>query len=185
MTSTGVNRVPPGMPFGDLRITAATLPAASPAHPRLRDEVPPPLSVPALLPFPLRGSLLIKANGDGRARGITLLQTVMLRYLTSLPPGKVRFTIFDPVGLGENFAAFAHLADHDEKLITARIWTEAGHFEQRLAETSTTMAGRFPDVSENGQIVAALQHVEPGRSKGDCCTPNVPAFGPSQEQAPL
>ena len=43
----------------------------------------------------------------------------MLRFLTGLPPGKVRFTIIDPVGLGENFAAFMHLADYDEKLVTA------------------------------------------------------------------
>ena len=30
----------------------------------------------------------------------------MLRMITAMPPGKVRFTILDPVGLGENFASF-------------------------------------------------------------------------------
>ena len=60
------------------------------------------------------------------------MQAIMLRMLTSMPPGKVRFTIFDPVGLGENFSAFMHLADYDEQLVTSRIWTESRHIEQRL-----------------------------------------------------
>jgi hypothetical protein len=60
----------------------------------------------------------------------------MLRLLTSLPAGKVRFTIIDPVGLGENFAGFMHLADFDESLVASRIWTEPDHIEQRLADLS-------------------------------------------------
>ena len=63
----------------------------------------------------------------------------MLRFLTALPPGKVRFTIIDPVGLGENFAAFMHLADYDEPLVTSRIWTEPQHIEQRLADLTAHM----------------------------------------------
>ena len=63
----------------------------------------------------------------------------MLRFLTGLPPGKVRFTIIDPVGLGENFAAFMHLADYDEALVTSRIWTEPQHIEQRLADLTDHM----------------------------------------------
>ena len=37
----------------------------------------------------------------------------MFRILTSLPPGMVRFTIVDPIGIGRNFGAFMHLADFD------------------------------------------------------------------------
>ena len=48
----------------------------------------------------------------------------MTRLLTCLPPGRVRFTIIDPVGLGQNFAGFMHLADYDEALVGGRIWTE-------------------------------------------------------------
>ena len=64
---------------------------------------------------------------------------MMLRLLTSLPPGKVRFTIIDPVGLGQNFAAFMHLADYDERLVTSRIWTEPHQIEQRLADLTEHM----------------------------------------------
>ncbi len=63
----------------------------------------------------------------------------MLRYLTSVPAGKVRFTIIDPVGLGENFAAFMHLGDYHELLVTSRIWTEATHIEQRLTDLTEHM----------------------------------------------
>ena len=45
----------------------------------------------------------------------------MLRTLVALPPGKVRFTILDPVGLGRNFAAFMHLADY-----STRLWSRPG-----------------------------------------------------------
>ena len=76
------------------------------------------MKLPAFLPFPDRCSVVLKARDDGRAAAVAALQAMMLRFLTGLPPGKVRFTIIDPVGLGENFAAFMHLADYDEKLVT-------------------------------------------------------------------
>ena len=126
--------VPLAMPIGEMRVGFDIIPDGQPTHERLAELVPEPCSVPALLPFPRNGSLLLKARGDGRQHGISLLQAVMLRCLTAIPPAKVRFTILDPVGLGENFAAFTHLADHDEKLVTSRIWTETEHIEQRLTD---------------------------------------------------
>ena len=61
----------------------------------------------------------------------------MLRFLTSLPPGKVRFTIFDvPWPAGANFASFMHLTDIDEQMVTSRIWTEPAHIEKRLADVT-------------------------------------------------
>jgi DNA segregation ATPase FtsK/SpoIIIE, S-DNA-T family len=94
---------------------------------------------PALVPFPDRSLLLLRAEGEGRAKAVEALQAVMLRMLTAVPPGKVRFTILDPVGLGENFAAFMHLADYDEQLVASRIWTDAAHIEQRLADLTGHM----------------------------------------------
>ena len=51
----------------------------------------------------------------------------------------MRFTIIDPVGLGENFASFMHLADHDEQLVTSRIWTEPSQIERRLTDLTEHM----------------------------------------------
>jgi hypothetical protein len=63
----------------------------------------------------------------------------MLRLLTSVPAGRVHFTIIDPVGLGQNFAGFMHLADHDEALVGSRIWTEREHIERQLADLTEHM----------------------------------------------
>jgi energy-coupling factor transporter ATP-binding protein EcfA2 len=126
------------LPFGkvtvDLRQLAPDLDADKLAPLSMQ-----PLQVPAFLPFPRQGGLLMQAFGQGRTVAVHSLQALMLRCLTSLPPGKVRFTIFDPVGLGENFAAFMHLADHDEALVSSRIWTEPGHIEKQLADLTVHM----------------------------------------------
>ena len=133
--------VPQGVRFGDLTIDMTALPAGVPTDERLA----PPASLsglaPAFLPFPDRCSVVLKARDDGRAAAVSALQAMMLRFLTGLPPGKVRFTIIDPVGLGENFAAFMHLADFDEKLVTSQIWTEPRAIEARLTDLTDHIAG--------------------------------------------
>ena len=126
------------MRFGMFDVDLTHFPNGVPVDPRLK-SVPTHFQIPALLPFPIQGSVLIKAADAGKDEGITLLQSLMLRYLTSIPPGKVRFTIVDPVGLGENFAAFMHLGDYHELLVTNRIWTEAQHIEQRLTDLTEHM----------------------------------------------
>ncbi len=97
------------------------------------------LALPAVLSYPACPSLLLEAVDDGRDAATHAMQSVMLRLLTAFPPGKVRFTIIDPVGLGENFSAFMHLADYDERLVTNRIWTEATHIQQRLTDLTEHM----------------------------------------------
>ena len=95
--------------------------------------------LPAVLSFPDCPSLLLKACDDSRDTAIRTLQNTMLRYLTAMPPGKVRFTIIDPTSLGQNFSAFMHLADYDEKLVTNRIWTESSHINRRLMDLTQHM----------------------------------------------
>ncbi|HWA99376.1 MAG TPA: FtsK/SpoIIIE domain-containing protein, partial [Pirellulales bacterium] len=51
-----------------------------------------------------------------------------------------RFTIIDPVGLGQNFGGFMHLADYDELLVTHKIWTDPQQIEQKLADLTAHMA---------------------------------------------
>jgi hypothetical protein len=96
-------------------------------------------SLPAVLSYPDCPSLVLEAAGEGRDAAIGVMQNVMLRLLTTFPPGKVRFTIIDPVGLGQNFSAFMHLADYDEGLVTSRIWTVSAHIHQRLADLTEHM----------------------------------------------
>ncbi len=91
--------------------------------------------LPCLLDVKEHTGLLLQSTGAaGRVAATEWLQTAMLRLLTTLPPGRVRFMIIDPVGLGEGFSAFMHLADIDELLVTNRIWTEPNAIEERLAD---------------------------------------------------
>jgi DNA segregation ATPase FtsK/SpoIIIE, S-DNA-T family len=130
--------VPAAVRFGQITVQLAKIRGGIPDDPRLK----PPAAefmLPLLLPLPDHSLLLLKAGESGRVKAVSSLQACMLRLLTSLPPGKVRFTILDPVGLGENFSAFMHLADFDEQLVTSRIWTDSDHIEQRLADLTQHM----------------------------------------------
>lgn len=126
--------VPPTMRFGELVATLPAVPRDSrlPAPPR---EV----RLPALLPFPVSCATLLTAGGAGRAPAAQALLALATRFLTALPAGKARLTIIDPVGLGENFAALMHLADHDPLLVGARIWTEPAQIEKRLTDLTAHM----------------------------------------------
>jgi hypothetical protein len=104
-----------------------------------RLTLPPTFSLPALLAFPAQASLLIHTDHAGRMDAIRVLQMMMTRLLTSLPAGRVRFTIIDPVGLGENFAGFMHLTDYDEALVNGRIWTSQEQIDQKLANLAEHM----------------------------------------------
>ena len=69
--------------------------------------------------FPDSAALLLTAEGEGRDEAVAVVRDALFRLLTMMPAGKVRFTILDPVGLGQNFAAFMDLADHDEALVNS------------------------------------------------------------------
>lgn len=93
-------------------------------------------SLPLLLRFPKEGSLLIEADASQRGLAIGTLNHVVCRLLAHAPPGRIAFTVYDPVGLGQSFAGLTHLADEAEHLIHGRIWTQASQIEERLAELS-------------------------------------------------
>ena len=130
---------PPAIRFGEFTVRLDQVPGGLSADPQLAPLGPEVLGLPALVPFPQQGSLLIQAAGEGRQAAVQLLQSVMLRLLATIPPGKVRFTIIDPVGLGENFAAFMHLADFDEGWSPAASGPSRGISKQRLADLSEHM----------------------------------------------
>jgi DNA segregation ATPase FtsK/SpoIIIE, S-DNA-T family len=128
----------PMLRFGTLGFSLDMLPHGRSEHELLQRERN-DFTLPAVLSYPDCPSLLYLTDGPGRDLAVRSLQNVMLRLLTSLPPGKVRFTIIDPTGLGQNFSAFMHLADFDERLVANRIWTEAAHINKRLADLTEHM----------------------------------------------
>jgi hypothetical protein len=126
------------VPFGRLHVDLGRIPNGVPVDDRLKLSRT-QFTLPAAFPFRDHALLLLKAGGEGRVQAVATMQAIMLRMLTSMPPGKVRFTIVDPVGLGENFSAFMHLADYNEQLVTNRIWTDTQHIEERLGELTGHM----------------------------------------------
>ncbi len=92
------------------------------------------LEVPLSLQLPHEGSILFETDGAGRETAIGALNNLILRLLATTPPGKLSFTVIDPVGLGENFAGIMHLADYEDSVINGRIWTQRGQIEEKLAE---------------------------------------------------
>lgn len=97
------------------------------------------LDLPALLPLVGGGSVLLKCSGAARAPAVQALQSVLLRLLAAIPPNKLRFTFVDPVGLGQNVAAFLHLGDYNKDLITVKAWTDPQHIEAQLADLAEHM----------------------------------------------
>src|SRR5208283_2031492 len=80
-----------------------------------------------------------ETNKGGETEAVAAINNIIFRLLSATPPGKISFTIFDPVGLGQNFAALMHLADYEESYINGRIWTQQNQFEEKLAELNEHM----------------------------------------------
>lgn len=125
--------------FGTLPVSMAAMAGGVPADAELKAAAVESFELPGLLDFLGTGSLLIQAGPEQRAESVAVLQAVMLRLLTTFPPGKLKFTIIDPVGLGQSFAGFMHLADHDESLVSDKIWTDPRHIEQKLTDITEHM----------------------------------------------
>jgi hypothetical protein len=125
--------------FGWTRVDLAAMPGGLPGEGELALEHDTSLRLPLHLDLRGSGSLVIHATPDTREKALDAIRATMLRLLTQLPPGKVRFTMLDPVALGQSFAGFMHLADDEPLIVGDRIWTEPKHIEQKLSDLTEHM----------------------------------------------
>jgi DNA segregation ATPase FtsK/SpoIIIE-like protein len=125
--------------FAELKVDVEQLCETVPNEKGLTLPGPARFAVPLCLAYPQQGSILFETASTGHDRAIGALNNVILRLLSVSPPGRLNFTILDPVGLGQNFAGVMHLADYEEQLINSRIWTQSTQFEQRLADLNEYM----------------------------------------------
>jgi hypothetical protein len=152
----------PDLLLGEARLAAADLAAASgwPAA-----EVTADLTLPIALAFPSPASLLVRCGPDGRAAGLQLLHQVLLRALVSFPAGKLRLVLIDPMGLGEAFAPFLDLAEHDESLLGDGVLNEPVAIERGLddlvAHLETViqkrLRGRYATIEDYNREAGELQ----------------------------
>ncbi len=110
-------------------------------EPELREQlgVPSVLDVPAVLTLPGPQSFLIRHDEPSREQALATMRTVMLRILASFPAGKVRFTMADPVGIGQSFAGFMTLSDQEPSPVGQRIWSDPQKIEHQLADITEHM----------------------------------------------
>ena len=125
--------------FGRLETGVDKLFEALPKDARLKWPGPTTVCAPLSLVFPTQGSILFESGKTGGDEAFGAINNIIFRLLATTPPGKLNFTIFDPVGLGQNFAALTHLTDYDESSINSRIWTQPAQFEEKLAELNEHM----------------------------------------------
>ena len=125
--------------FGRLDIALETVVQRLPKDRRLSLPGWSNFTVPLSLVYPQQGSILFETGKTGGTEAVAAINNIIFRLLSTTPPGKLTFTIFDPVGLGQNFAALMHLADYEESYINSRIWTQTGQFEEKLAELNEHM----------------------------------------------
>ena len=110
-----------------------------PQDARLAFPGPAAFSVPLILKYPQQGSVLFETTKLDSDAIIASINNIIFRLLAASPPGKVSFTIIDPVKLGQNFATVMHLADYEDNVINGRIWTQAMQIEERLADLNEHM----------------------------------------------
>jgi DNA segregation ATPase FtsK/SpoIIIE-like protein len=130
------NEFLPATKFGQLTLDLSRRAGAIPRDSRLALPGSPQVNLPLALTFPGQGSLLFETQESAETAVLGALDNIILRLLSTTPPGKIAFTIIDPVGLGQSFAGLMHLGDYEESIINRRIWTQRDQIEERLAELS-------------------------------------------------
>ena len=85
--------------FGSMRVDITRLAETAPKDKRLALPFPANFSVPLLLKCPEQGSILFETTKSGGDEAIAAINNIIFRLLSAHPPGKLNFTIFDPVGL--------------------------------------------------------------------------------------
>jgi S-DNA-T family DNA segregation ATPase FtsK/SpoIIIE len=125
--------------FGHLKVDVKDLAGGIPEDNRLSLPGNVQLEAPLSLRFPESGSILFESESSGNPEIIGAINNIILRLLSVAPAGKLNFSIFDPVGLGQSFAGITHLADYEDSIINERIWTQREQIETRIAELNAHM----------------------------------------------
>lgn len=74
------------------------------------------------------------ASIERRSAVLGAARSLIARLLAAIPPGKVRFTFFDPLGLGENVSPFLKLGDYDSNFIDGKVWSSTQDLKSRLED---------------------------------------------------
>lgn len=124
----------PAVAFGELAYSGERSGLLLPHGARFALPAEPDFRLALRSHVPEAASLLLETRQQGREETVGLLNYLVLAWLAASPPGRLSFSLCDPVGLGESFAGLMHLADYEEILVNARIRTQPDQIERRLGE---------------------------------------------------
>jgi len=148
--------------FACLEVAVDKFIEVMPKDKRLVWPGPTALSLPLSLVVPLQGSILFESGKTSGDEAFGAINNIIFRLLATTPPGRLSFTIFDPIGLGQNFATLMHLADYEEGCINNRIWTQTAQFEEKLAELNEHMEKIIQMYLRNEYATIAEYNAEAG-----------------------
>ena len=77
-------------------------------------------------------SKFITYDRGNREAALDYLRAAEMRLFMSIPCGKLRVTMMDPVDSGSNFSMFSCLGDDDERIISTRIWCDPKRIKEQL-----------------------------------------------------
>lgn len=120
------------------------------------------LRVPALLPVIGTGNVLIQADGAALDQACVAVQSLLLRSIAGIIPGKLRLTLVDNTGLG---GGFSELLGFHEFIRGDMVWHEPEHIERALEELVAHMSvviqkyltNEFPDIESYNASVKEVK----------------------------
>jgi hypothetical protein len=121
--------------------------------------------LPVAVVFPGHAAVLARTQASGRPAALALVHQLLFRALAGFPPGAVRLTMIDPVGLGESFAPLLELAHGREGAIAAPVLSAPEVIDQGLADLEAHCAmiiqkrlgARFATLAEYNREAGGLR----------------------------
>ena len=83
---------------------------------------------------------ILEYDFESREMALECLTAIEMRLFQSIPAGKLRVTMFDPIDLGKNFSLFSILGENDDRIISTRIWHEMDRMKEKLNDLVTQIA---------------------------------------------
>lgn len=113
---------------------------------------------------PITDRYLVITGDASHSLTTGLIRNILLRFLTTLPPGKVQACIVDPPGLGRDFGWLMQLGDFDPTLVTHRVWTQPGHIAKQIQSLAhaaedfiqQSLRNRYRDITDYNTEAGAL-----------------------------
>jgi len=147
------------LPLGKMQI-GRFFPAQFSARPESSLE-----ELPVVLPRQVQAGVVIDAHPAQMHLASELVRTILWRALSAVKPGRLRLTLLDPIGHGQNFASLTALADHDPQLIGHRAWSATGQIAARLQELTqhiedilqTCLRDRYATIEHYNREATAIE----------------------------